>query len=363
MGERLGSLEDLGMNEFWGGKRVLVTGHTGFKGSWLSLWLTEFGATVHGLALPPATTPALFDQLDLASSVDHFVGDVRNAKLVADRIGRVEPDVIFHLAAQPLVRRSYAEPLQTWETNVMGTVHVLEALRSLDNLCAVVVITTDKVYQNREWLHAYRETDRLGGHDPYSSSKSAAELAVGSWRSSFFTDSSGIRVASARAGNVIGGGDWAADRVVPDLVRALTAGEPVQVRNPGSVRPWQHVLEPLSGYLLLAEHLYLSSSVLLQDAFNFGPGVDGFRSVGDLVAECLRWWPGEWEASGAVGGPHEAGLLALATEKAHSLLGWQPRLSFAEGVKQTISWYALDRSSIRDACLHQIKGYGLLTGS
>ena len=358
MGRRSGPMESLGMSGFWEGKRVLVTGHTGFKGSWLSLWLTELGATVHGLALPPDTTPALFNQLDLAASVDHFVGDIRNAELVADRVWRVQPDVVFHLAAQPLVRRSYSEPALTWETNVMGTVHVLEALRSLDNLCAVVVVTTDKVYENREWLHAYRETDRLGGHDPYSSSKSAAELAVASWRSSFFTDSSGIRVATARAGNVIGGGDWAADRIVPDLVRALSAGEPVQVRNPGSVRPWQHVLEPLSGYLLLAEKLYLSDSVLLQDAFNFGPGFDGFRSVGDLVTECLRWWPGEWEASGAVGGPHEAGLLALATEKAHSLLGWQPRWSFAEGVKQTMAWYLQIQAGVdqQSMCLLQISG-------
>ena len=346
------------MSGFWEGKRVLVTGHTGFKGSWLSLWLTELGATVHGLALPPDTIPSLFDQLDVASSVDHFVGDIRKAELVADRIGRVKPDVVFHLAAQPLVRRAYADPVRTWETNVMGTLHVLEALRSLDNLCAVVVVTTDKVYENREWLHAYRETDRLGGHDPYSSSKSAAELAVASWRSSFFAGSSGIRVASARAGNVIGGGDWAADRIVPDLVRALTAGVPVQVRNPGSVRPWQHVLEPLSGYLLLAEHLYLSDSVLLQDSFNFGPGFDGFRSVGDLVTECLLWWPGEWEASGAVGGPHEAGLLALATEKAHSLLGWQPRWSFAEGVKQTMAWYLQIQAGVdqQSMCLLQISG-------
>ena len=351
MGRRSGPMESLGMSGFWEGKRVLVTGHTGFKGSWLSLWLTELGATVHGLALPPDTTPALFNQLDLAASVDHFVGDIRNAELVADRVWRVQPDVVFHLAAQPLVRRSYSEPALTWETNVMGTVHVLEALRSLDNLCAVVVVTTDKVYENREWLHAYRETDRLGGHDPYSSSKSAAELAVASWRSSFFTDSSGIRVATARAGNVIGGGDWAADRVVPDLVRALTSGKPVQVRNPGSVRPWQHVLEPLSGYLLLAEKLYLSGSVLLQDAFNFGPGFDGFRTVGELVTECLRWWPGQWDRSESPGDPHEAGLLTLATEKANSLLGWQPRWSFAEGVEHTIAWYMQFDSGTNLRCL------------
>ena len=344
-----------------GNERVLVTGHTGFKGSWLSLWLTQLGATVHGLALPPDTTPALFNQLDLAASVDHFVGDIRSADLVADRVWRVQPDVVFHLAAQPLVRLSYGEPALTWETNVMGTVNVLEALRSLDKLCAVVVVTTDKVYENREWLHAYRETDRLGGHDPYSASKSATELAVASWRSSFFNESSGIRIASARAGNVIGGGDWAEDRIVPDLIRALMAGVPVQVRNPDSVRPWQHVLEPLSGYLLLAEKLHLSDSLLLQDAFNFGPGLDGCRSVGDLVTECLQWWPGELEASSVAGAPHEAVLLALATEKASSLLGWQPRWSFAEGVEQTMAWYARDRSSSRDACLQQVKEYGLLT--
>ncbi len=346
------------MSGFWEGKRVLITGHTGFKGSWLSLWLTELGAAVHGLALPPDTTPSSFVQLNLASSVGHFVGDIRNSDVVADRLRSVQPDVVFHLAAQPLVRRSYAEPVRTWQTNVMGTVHVLQALRSLDNLCAVVVVTTDKVYDNREWLHAYRETDRLGGHDPYSSSKSAAEMAVASWRSSFFTGSSGVRVASARAGNVIGGGDWAADRIVPDLVRALMAGAPLQVRNPGSVRPWQHVLEPLSGYLSLAEKLYLDDSVLLQDAFNFGPALDGFRTVGELVTECLRWWPGQWEAPPVVSAPHEARLLALATEKARLLLGWQPRWSFVEGVAETMAWYKdfHDGLDVRSRCLMQITG-------
>ncbi|MCG3775436.1 MAG: CDP-glucose 4,6-dehydratase [Nitrospira sp.] len=351
------------MSEFWRDKRVLVTGHTGFKGSWLTLWLTQLGATVHGLALQPDTSPSLFNQLELSGSVDHFLGDVRNASLVANRVVDIQPDVVFHLAAQPLVRRSYGEPALTWETNVMGTVHLLDALRSLDKLCAVVVATTDKVYENLEWLHAYRETDRLGGRDPYSSSKSATELAVASWRSSFFEEGSGIRVASARAGNVIGGGDWAEDRILPDLIRALAAGRRILVRNPESIRPWQHVLEPLSGYLLLAEKLHGSNSPLLKDAFNIGPNLDGCRTVGELVTECLHWWPGEWQASSVTGAPHEAGLLTLATEKARYVLGWQPRWSFGEAVKHTMKWYRHEHGAGRDICLQQLRAYSLKTSA
>ncbi len=346
------------MSPFWQGKSVLVTGHTGFKGSWLSLWLTELGATVHGLALPPDTSPSLFDQLHLSTAVDHFVGDVRNASLVASRVHDVQPDVVFHLAAQPLVRRSYAEPMLTWETNVMGTVHVLEALRSLDKSVAVVIATTDKVYENLESRHAYRETDRLGGRDPYSASKSATELAVASWRSSFFSASFGTRVATARAGNVIGGGDWAEDRIIPDLVRALAADRTVRVRNADAVRPWQHVLEPLSGYLLLAEKLHGGDSLSLQDAFNFGPSLDGCRTVGELVVECLLWWPGMWEAAPVAGAPHEAELLTLSTEKANSLLGWQPHWTFSRGVEHTISWYRENGSAARNVCLKQIEEFG-----
>ena len=350
-------MESLVMSPFWQGKSVLVTGHTGFKGSWLSLWLTELGATVHGLAMPPDTSPTLFEQLHLSTAVDHVVGDVRNASLVASRVHDVQPDVVFHLAAQPLVMRSYAQPALTWETNVMGTVHVLEALRSLDKAVAVVIATTDKVYENLESRHAYRETDRLGGRDPYSASKSATELAVASWRSSFFCESFGTRVATARAGNVIGGGDWAEDRIIPDLIRALAADRPVRVRNADAVRPWQHVLEPLSAYLLLAERLHGSNSFELQDAFNFGPSLDGCRTVGDLVVECLRWWPGKWEAASLAGAPHEAELLTLSTEKANSLLGWQPRWSFSEGVAHTISWYRRGDSTAHAVCLRQIEEY------
>jgi CDP-glucose 4,6-dehydratase len=350
-------MESLVMSPFWQGKSVLLTGHTGFKGSWLSLWLTELGATVHGLSLPPDTSPSLFEQLHLSTAVDHVVGDVRNASLVASRVRDVQPDVVFHLAAQPLVRRSYAEPALTWETNVMGTVHVLEALRSLDKVSAVVIATTDKVYENLESRHAYRETDRLGGRDPYSASKSATELAVASWRSSFFGEAVGTRVATARAGNVIGGGDWAEDRIIPDLIRALAADRPVRVRNADSVRPWQHVLEPLSGYLLLAEKLHGGNSFELQDAFNFGPNSDSCRTVGELVVECLRCWPGTWEAASVAGAPHEASLLTLSIEKANSLLGWWPRWSFAESVEHTVSWYREANSTARDVCLQQIERY------
>jgi CDP-glucose 4,6-dehydratase len=237
------------------GKSVFVTGHTGFKGSWLTAWLLELGAHVHGFAQPPPTTPALFDQLGLAARIQHELGDVRHFMAVQRSIAKAQPDFVFHLAAQPLVRRSYEEPLETYATNVLGTAHVLEALRGLQKPCAAVFITTGKCYENREWVHGYREEDPLGGHDPYSSSKAAAEIAIASWRRAFFCDHP-VKIASARAGNAIGGGDWAADRIVPDCIRSLQAGQPIAVRNPKATRPWQHVLEPLSGYLWLAALLY-----------------------------------------------------------------------------------------------------------
>ena len=349
------------MSGFWDGKRVLVTGHTGFKGSWLTLWLEKLNASVFGLALPPDTSPSLFEELGLGSRVDHLVGDIRDETLVSDRVAAVKPDIVFHLAAQPLVRRSYSEPMLTWQTNVAGTINLLEALRQVDHLCAVVAVTTDKVYENREWPYPYRELDRLGGHDPYSSSKAAGELAVASWRSSFFEGESGVRIASARAGNVIGGGDWAADRLIPDLIRALESEAPITLRNPLSIRPWQHVLEPLSGYLALAQLLHETDSPSFQSAFNFGPGNEGHRSVAQLVDECLKHSKGEWHlASGAVG-PHEAGELTLTTEKSRQILGWQPRWSFAETVQHTMSWYQAARDGRRaDAlCAEQIGTYDL----
>jgi CDP-glucose 4,6-dehydratase len=326
---------------FWGGRRVLLTGHTGFKGSWLALWLLELGAQVTGLALPPDTEPNLFAQLGLEERLDHRLGDIRDASQVASLVNEVRPQVVLHLAAQPLVRRSYAEPAATWATNVMGSIHLLEALRSLQEPCTAVLITTDKVYRNNEWLYGYRENDPLGGHDPYSSSKAAAELAIASWRASFCGSqphqTPHLLIASARAGNVIGGGDWAADRIVPDAMRALGRGEPIGVRNPAATRPWQHVLEPLGGYLLLAERL--SADPSLADAFNFGPQLEANRSVRELVEQALRHWPGSWVDQSDPQAPHEASLLNLVIDKAHHQLGWAPRWNFATTLERTVNWY------------------------
>ncbi len=326
---------------FWRGKRVLLTGHTGFKGSWLAFWLLELGAEVTGLALSPDTEPSLFAQLQLARRLDHRLGDIREAQAVADLVEEVQPQVVLHLAAQPLVRRSYEDPAATWAINVMGTIHLLEALRPLRYPCMAVLVTTDKVYRNCEWLYGYRENDPLGGHDPYSSSKAAAELAIASWRSSFCGDSPHqtphLRVASARAGNVIGGGDWAADRIVPDLIRALEVGQPIGVRKPLARRPWQHVLEPIGGYLILAEAL--ASSEHPATAFNFGPRLEANRTVRALVEEALLHWPGSWDDQSNPEAPHEASLLNLVIDKAHHELGWAPRWGFATTVARTLNWY------------------------
>jgi CDP-glucose 4,6-dehydratase len=331
------ALEDLGMS-FWAGRRVLVTGHTGFKGSWLCEVLLARGAVVSGLALAPDTTPALFEQLGLAGRMDHALGDIRDAEFVAARVRAVRPEVVLHLAAQPLVRRSYREPLETWATNVMGTAHVLDAVRALDAPCAVVVVTTDKVYENREWEHPYRETDPLGGHDPYSASKAGTELVAASWRKAFFAGS-GVRLATARAGNVIGGGDWSEDRILPDLARAFGAGQPLLVRNRHAVRPWQHVLDPLEGYLLLAERLAGPDAVRVEEGFNFGPEPADQRSVGALVEAARQHWAGDWTDATDPAAPHEAGQLALSIERARMVLGWQPRWDFARAVAETVGWY------------------------
>lgn len=335
------------------GKRVFVTGHTGFKGSWLCEWLLMLGADVAGLSLPPESSEALFVKLGLAGRVRHQTGDVRDLENFRDAIFRFAPDYVFHLAAQPLVRASYERPVETFGTNIMGTVHVLEALRALGKPCAAVIVTTDKCYENLETGRAYQETDRLGGRDPYSASKAAAELVIEAYRRAFLSEPGGPAVASARAGNVLGGGDWAVDRIVPDAVRALSLGEEISVRNPGSTRPWQHVLEPLGGYLLLGARLAEQPEVF-NTAFNFGPDPESNRTVAELVEEILRHWPGKWRDCSDPAAPHEARLLQLATDKARDVLGWRPVWGFSETIAKTIEWYraseavAITRRQIED---------------
>lgn len=342
----------MNFSDIYRGKRVLVTGHTGFKGSWLCEWLLTLGADVHGLALVPDTEPSLFVQLALGERVHHRIGDIRNLQTLEKTLASSAPDIVFHLAAQPLVRRSYQEPLATFETNVMGTANLLEAIRLAGRPCAVVVVTSDKCYENLETEHAYRETDALGGYDCYSASKAAAEIVASAYRRSFFRSGEGrIRLATARAGNVIGGGDWAADRIVPDCIRHLQRGEAVPVRNPRATRPWQHVLEPLGGYLLLGTRLMAGETFgdsghahSSEAAFNFGPGPGTDRPVGDLVEEVLKHWPGSWEDCSAGEAPHEAQRLDLAIHKSQELLGWRPRWDFTRTVAETASWYRAAQS-------------------
>lgn len=319
---------------FWAGRRVLVTGHTGFKGSWLCEILIGRGAEVFGLALPPEGSPALFDQLELADRMQHALVDLRDAEAVKARVVEVAPQIVFHLGAQSLVQRSYRQPVDTWATNVMGSINVLQAICGLKHRVPTVVVTTDKVYHNCEWVHGYRETDALGGHDPYSASKAATELAVDSWRKSF----PGLCVATARAGNVIGGGDWAEDRILPDLARSFAAGRPLAVRNPASTRPFQHVLEPLTGYLSLAEHL-ATGDPRWQAAYNFGPEPGDIRSVLGLVKAATQIWPGDWVDVSDPTAHHEAGRLALTIDKARQELGWQPRWDIVRGLAETVGWY------------------------
>lgn len=347
------------------GATVVVTGHTGFKGSWLSAWLTQLGARVVGIAIEPPSKPSHFAAARLADGMlDHRI-DVRDPAAVEKAIVDARPDFVFHLAAQAVVRQAYADPLATWHTNVMGTLHVLEALRKLDRACAAVIITSDKCYDNVEWVWGYRETDRLGGPDPYSASKGAAEMAIRSHIDSFFPRAaSKVRIASARAGNVVGGGDWAADRLVPDCVRAWSAGESVNLRSPQSTRPWQHVLEPLSGYLTLA--VSLSKQPRLHgEPFNFGPPPHQNHSVLELVQQMARYWNQvQWvDVSRSGDGPHEATLLKLDCDKARHNLHWHALLSFEETVRYTAEWYRAyyqDPSAIAAVTRSQIQAYTAL---
>lgn len=324
----------------YAGRRVLVTGHTGFKGSWLCEWLLGLGAEVSGLALEPPTDPSLFDELGLAGQLArHRIVDVRDTDSVRFAVAEARPEIVFHLAAQPLVRLSYEQPVETFETNVMGTVNVLEAVRGCDSVRVVVNVTSDKCYENRETGQAYCETDPMGGWDPYSASKGCAELVTTAYRRSFFGDASDVRVASARAGNVIGGGDWAADRIVPDCIRALSAGQPIVVRNPDAVRPWQHVLEPLSGYLYLASRLWRDGA-RFDGPWNFGPDDQGTVRVSEVVDAIVRaWGSGSKGTPPAVGAVHEASLLSLDIAKAKSELGWRPLFPIDRALAATASWY------------------------
>lgn len=329
--------------DFWRAKRVLVTGHTGFKGAWLALWLRQLGAVPLGLSLEPETSPSLAELARIDDMFETGRIDIRDGEALANAISAMKPDIVMHLAAQTLVRRSYAEPALTFETNVMGTVHLLEAVRQTEAVRSVVIVTSDKCYENKEWHWSYREDEALGGHDPYSASKGCAELITSAWRRSFFTprsDSGSVAaVASARAGNVIGGGDWAADRLVPDCIRALEKGAPVMIRNPHSTRPWQHVLEPLSGYLLLAERLW-SDGEAFAEGWNFGPAVEEARPVSYVVDAVTGLWGdgARWELRGG-DHPHEAGFLSVDASKARARLNWKPRLRLDEALAWTTEWY------------------------
>jgi CDP-glucose 4,6-dehydratase len=326
---------------FYEGRRVLVTGHTGFKGGWISLWLKKLGAQVCGVSLPPPTHPNLHEIIKPYAFAAETECDIRNLEALAAAVKKARPEVIFHLAAQPIVRRSYAEPLETFQTNALGTAHLLESVRRLDKPCVTIIITSDKCYDNREWEFAYRENDALGGHDIYSMSKGATELVAQAWNKSFFIPDAKLGpVATVRAGNVIGGGDYAQDRIVPDCMRALEAGKAILVRNPAAVRPWQHVLECLSGYLWLAARLSSEPKASpLATPFNFGPGPSARQPVRRLVEEVLKSWPGEWIDGSEPGSLHEAKLLSLSIEKAGALLGWYPTWEFEDAIGRTVSWY------------------------
>ncbi len=330
-------------NEFWRGKKVLLTGHTGFKGSWLSLWLQKLGAELVGFALSPPTEPSLFAAANVAEGMQSIIGDVRDGKHLLEVMRTHQPEIVFHLAAQPLVRQSYKDPIETISTNVLGTANVLDAVRQTDSVRVVVSITSDKCYENKEWHWGYREVDALGGYDPYSASKAAAELVIASFRNSYFSPATyqqhGVAVASTRAGNVIGGGDWALDRLLPDIMRAIMAGQPVLIRSPKATRPWQHVLEPLNGYVMLAECLWQDGPRFAK-AWNFGPHDEDVKPVSWIVDYVTKVW-GEgasWQMDGA-DQLHENTFLKLDCSQAKNLLGWSPRLDLATALAWIVEWF------------------------
>ncbi len=335
----------------WSGRRVFITGHTGFKGSWLSLWMQQLGAEVLGYSLPPPTHPNHYEISDVASGMKNVYGDVRDLEKLTAAICQFEPDLVLHLAAQSLVRPSYVDPVGTYATNVMGTVHVLEAIRSTESVRAAVIVTSDKCYENNEWVWGYRETDPMGGYDPYSNSKGCAELVTAAYRKSFFAESAASKkpaIATARAGNVIGGGDWAPDRLVPDFVRAAEKGEPIRVRNPSAQRPWQHVLEPLSGYLTLAERLLGIDGMRYASAWNFGPRDNDAVAVATVVERLTTFW-GAGADYTLDAGPqlHEASFLKLDCAKSRAQLGWHPLLSVDSAIEWTIEWHKSMRAGAK----------------
>lgn len=361
-------MENLGVTgminqSFWNGKRVFVTGHTGFKGSWMCLWLQQMGAIVCGYSLSAPTEPSLFINAAVAKDMTSLEGDIRDYKDLYQAINNFKPEIIFHMAAQPLVRLSYDEPVDTYSTNVMGTVHLLEAVRHIGGIRAVINITSDKCYENKEWLWGYRENEPMGGYDPYSNSKGCAELVTAAYRSSYFNINSysqhGTGVATVRAGNVIGGGDWAQDRLIPDILRAFEKSEAVTVRNPHAIRPWQHVLEPLSGYLLLAQNLYFDG-VKYSEGWNFGPNEADATSVGDIVELMVSLWgeDAKWILDDQ-GHPHEAHYLKLDCSKAKMLLNWVPCWNLDETLERIVLWHKawLNNANMHEYCIREINSY------
>jgi CDP-glucose 4,6-dehydratase len=357
-------MEGLDVNPgFWATKRVLITGHTGFKGSWLSLWLQSMGAQITGFSLPPPTTPSLFVEAQVEEGMTHVLGDIRNLEDLQSAIHKSKPEVIFHMAAQPLVRHSYVDPVETYSTNVMGTVNLLEAVRRCNGVRAVVNVTSDKCYANKEWERGYVESDAMGGHDPYSSSKGCAELVSAAYTASFFNpadyQSHGVAVASARAGNVIGGGDWAKDRLIPDVIKSFTSDKALAIRNPEAIRPWQHVLEPLRGYIGLAEELY-EQGPSFAEAWNFGPTESDTRPVEWIVQTMANLWhePVSWSVEKREQ-PHEAQLLKLDVSKAARRLNWNPSMNLNMALQYTIKWNQDWRNgeNMRRVTLCQIESY------
>ncbi|HIJ89307.1 MAG: CDP-glucose 4,6-dehydratase [Desulfobulbaceae bacterium] len=343
--------------DFWHGKRVLLTGHTGFKGGWLALWLRRLGAQVIGISLPPNTMPNLFERASVATGMDSHFCDIRDAAALAAIVRLVQPEIVLHLAAQPLVRVSYREPLATFASNVMGTAHLLDALRGLDSVRVAVMVTTDKVYRNKEWPYPYREVDVLGGHDPYSASKAASEIVIASYRDAFLLEQ-GVAVASVRAGNVIGGGDWSVDRLIPDAVRAWQSAQTLEIRRPQAIRPWQHVLEPLGGYLTLAQKLWGQPE--LADAYNFGPPTHEAATVREVVELAhVAYGSGEVRYGDGMEGPHEAGWLALETAKVRMTLGVSSKWALVDAVRRTMAWYRAHHEGVdaRTLCEAEIAAY------